>query len=107
MTTFNEREKGFERKFEQDQELAFKVKARRNKLLGLWAAERLGLAGDAARRYAQEVMQSDLQHPGSADIVAKVCGDLTRQGVACDEARARAELERCAEEAKKQLAAGK
>ncbi|MGO8920684.1 MAG: DUF1476 domain-containing protein [Stellaceae bacterium] len=106
MTGFDEREKGFERKFEQDQELAFKVKARRNKLLGLWAAERLGLAGDAANRYAQEVLQSDLQHPGSDDIVAKVCGDFTTRGVACDEARVRAELERCAAEAKKQLNAG-
>jgi hypothetical protein len=77
MTGFNEREKGFERKFEQEQELAFKVKARRDKLLGVWAAERLGLAGDAALRYAQEVMQSDLQRHGSDDIVAKICADFS------------------------------
>jgi hypothetical protein len=105
MTGFDEREKGFERKFEQEQELAFKVKARRNKLLGLWAAERLGLAGDEAQHYAREVLQSDLQHPGSDDIVRKVCADFTARGVACDEARVRAELERCTGEAKKQLGA--
>ncbi len=105
MTSFEEREKGFERKFEQEQELAFKVKARRNKLLGLWAAERLGLSGEAAQHYAREVLQSDLQRPGSDDIVAKIRADLTARGVACDEARIRAELERCAGEAKKQLGA--
>lgn len=103
MTSFDEREKGFERKFQQEQELAFKVKARRNKLLGLWAAECLGLAGDAVQRYAREVLQSDLQRPGSDDIIEKVCGDFARHGVAHDEARVRVELERCAKEAKKQL----
>ncbi len=107
MSGFDEREKGFERKFQQDQELAFKVKARRNKLLGLWAAERLGLAGDAAERYAREVLQSDLERPGSHDIVAKVCADFAKHGVGHDETRVRAELERCAAEAKKQLGAGK
>lgn len=103
MTTFDEREKGFERKFQQDQELAFKMKARRNKLLGLWAAQSLGLTGAAAERYAQEVLQSDLQKPGSDDIVGKVCADFKKQGVAHDETRVRVELERCAAEAKKQL----
>ena len=103
MTSFSEREKGFERKFEQEQELAFKVKARRNKLLGLWAAERLGLTGEAAEHYAREVLQADLEHPGVSDIVAKVCGDFAKKGIACDEARVRAELARCAEDAKKQL----
>jgi hypothetical protein len=103
MPTFDEREKSFERKFQQDQELAFKVKARRNKLLGLWAAEHLGLTGDAAERYAREVMQADLEHPGVGDIVAKVVGDFAKKGVALDETRVRLELERCAAEAKKQL----
>jgi hypothetical protein len=103
MTSFNEREKSFERKFEQEQELAFKVKARRNKLLGLWAAERLGLSGDAAEHYAREVLQSDLERPGSRDIVGKVCSDFAKKGVDCDETRVRVELARCAEDAKKQL----
>jgi hypothetical protein len=107
MSNFEEREKGFERKFQQDQELAFKVKARRNKLLGVWAAERLGLAGEEALRYAREVLQSDLQRPGSDDIVGKVCADFAKHGVGHDEARVRAELDRCAVEAKNQLEAGK
>jgi hypothetical protein len=107
MSGFDEREKSFERKFQQEQELAFKVKARRNKLLGLWAAERLGLGGEEATHYAREVLQSDLERPGSADIVAKVCADFAKRGVACDEARVRSELERCAADAKQQLAAGK
>jgi hypothetical protein len=103
MPTFDEREKSFERKFQQDQELAFKVKARRNKLLGLWAAGHLGLSGDAAERYAREVLQSDLEHPGVEDIIAKVAGDFAKKGVGIDATRVRVELERCAAEAKKQL----
>ncbi len=105
MTTFDERERSFERKFQQDQELAFKVRARRDKLLGRWAAECLGLGGDAAERYACEVLQSDLERPGVQDIIAKVAGDLAKAGVAHDAARVAAELERCAAEAKRQLGA--
>jgi hypothetical protein len=103
MPTFDEREKSFERKFQQDQELAFKVKARRNKLLGLWAAEHLGLTGDEAERYAREVLQSDLERPGVDDIVAKVVGDFAKKGVGIDETRVRVELERCANDARRQL----
>ncbi len=103
--TFDERERGYERKFAQDQELAFKVKARRDKLLGLWAAQCLGLSGEAAERYAREVLQSDLEHPGSDDIVAKVAGDFAMRGVAHDATRVRVELERCAADARKQLGA--
>ena len=106
MSSFDEREKGFEGKFQRDQELAFKVKARRNKLLGLWAAECLGLKGDAAEKYAREVLASDLQQPGIDDIVAKVRDDFAKRGVAFDETRIRVELERCQNEAKKQLGGG-
>jgi hypothetical protein len=105
VTSFDEREKGFERKFQQEQELAFKVKARRNKLLGLWAAECLGLSGEEAQHYAREVLQSDLERPGSDDIVGKVCTDFAKHGITYDEPRVRAELERCTAEAKKQLGA--
>jgi hypothetical protein len=105
MTSFDEREKSYERKFEQEQELAFKVRARRDKLLGLWAAECLGLTGEEAQRYAREVLQSDLQHPGSHDIVAKVCADFAKHGVPHDAVRVGVELERCAGDAKKQLGA--
>jgi hypothetical protein len=103
MTGFDEREKSFERKFQQDQELAFKVKARRNKLLGLWAAQHLGLTGDAADHYAREVLQADLEHPGVEDMIGKIAADFAKKGVAIDSARIRAELERCAIEARKQL----
>ena len=105
MSGFDEREKSFERKFERDQELAFKVRARRDKLLGLWAAEQLGLSGEAAERYAREVLQSDLEYPGTHDIVGKVAADFAKRGVAHDATRVRVELERCAGEAKKQLGA--
>ena len=105
MSGFDEREKSYERKFEQEQELAFKVKARRNKLLGLWAAECLGLSGEAAERYAREVLQSDLERPGSDDIVGKVSADFAKAGVAHGPERVRAELARCAADAKQQLGA--
>jgi hypothetical protein len=103
MTTFSERERGFEGKFEHDQELAFKARARRNKLLGLWAAEQLGLSGDAAQRYAREVLAADLQHPGVGDIIAKLKTDFAKHGIAHDETRIRVELERWTTEAMRQL----
>jgi hypothetical protein len=81
MTTFEEREKGFERKFAHDQELQFKATARRNKLLGLWAAEKLGLAGDAAQAYAREVVKADLAEPGEEDVFRKVRADFDAKGV--------------------------
>jgi hypothetical protein len=105
MSGFEDREKSFERKFQQDQELAFKVRARRNKLLGLWAAGELGLTGDAAQHYAQNVLCADLEQPGTGDIVDKVVGDFAKAGVKHDATRVRVELERCTLEAKKQLGA--
>jgi hypothetical protein len=103
MTTFDEREKGYERKFQQDQELAFKVRARRNKLLGLWAADQLGLAGAAAEHYAHEVVQADLEKPGVEDLIAKIGADFAKKHLKHNAARLHAELERCEAEAKKQL----
>jgi hypothetical protein len=105
MTTFDEREKGYERKFQQDQELAFKVKARRNKLLGLWAARELGLPGAAAEQYASEAVQVDLEKHGVEHLIAKIGADFAKQHVPHDAARLRAELDRCEAEAKKQLGA--
>jgi len=81
MATFDKREKGFESKFAHDQEMAFKVQARRNKLLGLWAAEKLGLATDAAESYAKQVVISDLEAPGDEDVFEKVHNDLKDKGV--------------------------
>jgi hypothetical protein len=82
MTTFEEREKGFERKFVHDEELRFKATARRNKLVGLWAAEKLGLAGDAAQSYAREVIKADLAEPGDEDVFRKLRTDFDTKGVA-------------------------
>lgn len=74
MNTFDDRKKGFENKFAHDEELRFKATARRNKLLGLWAAEKLGLSGDAAESYAKEVVASDFEEAGDDDVVRKVLG---------------------------------
>jgi hypothetical protein len=82
MTTFEEREKGFERKFVHDEELKFKATARRNKLLGLWAAEKLGLVGDAAQAYAREVIKADLAEPGDEDVFRKLRTDFDAKGIA-------------------------
>jgi len=71
MTTFDEREKSYERKFQHDQELAFRTKARRTKLFGLWVAERLGLAGEAAQAYARDIVAADFGLAGDAAIIAR------------------------------------
>ena len=105
MTTFDEREKSYERKFQHDQELAFRTKARRTKLFGLWVAERLGLAGEAAQAYARDIVAADFGLAGDAAIIARAAEELAKRGAAIDAARLRAELERCAAEAKRQIGA--
>ncbi len=102
MTTFNDREKGFEAKYKHDQETQFKVTARRNKLLGLWAAEKLGLSGDAAEAYAKEVVVSDFDEPGEEDVFRKVQGDLDGKGVS--EKDIRYQMERLVAVAHEQVA---
>jgi hypothetical protein len=82
MTTFDKREEGFEKKFAHDEELRFKATARRNKMLGLWAAEKLGLSGDAANAYAKDVVMSDFEEAGDHDVFKKVRKDLDAKGVA-------------------------
>lgn len=82
MTTFEDREKGFERKFAHDEELKFRATARRNKLLGLWAAEQLGLSGDEAQAYAREIVKADLAEPGDEDVFRKVRSDFDAKGIA-------------------------
>jgi hypothetical protein len=81
MASFEDREKGFERKFAHDEELKFKATARRNKLLGLWAAELMGLSGDAAQAYAREVIKADFEEPGEEDVVRKIRRDFDAKGV--------------------------
>ena len=102
MTTFDERENAFENKFAHDQELQFKADARRNKLLGLWAAGLLGLSGDEAEAYAREVISSDFEEAGHEDVFRKVSGDL---GDKADEATIRAKMQEFLAEAKAQLMA--
>ncbi len=101
MTTFDNREKAFEDKYKHDQELQFRVEVRRNKLLGLWAAELLGK--DDAEAYAKEVVSADFEEPGDADLVRKVLGDLEDGGVEMSEHRLRKKMEECLAEAKDQV----
>jgi hypothetical protein len=105
MTTFDEREKSYERKFQQDEELAFKIKARRRHLLGLWAAQRLGLGPVEAEAYAHAIAESGLTHHGDDDAVERIVTDLAAKGVALDAAQVRLELARCDRDAKAQLGA--
>lgn len=81
MTTFDEREKGFEKKFAHDQDLKFKAEARRNKYLGEWAAAKLGITGPAVEEYVKAVRKSDLSKAGDDDVLAKVAKDFTDKGV--------------------------
>jgi hypothetical protein len=92
MTTFDRREETFERKFALDEELKFKAEARRNKLLGLWVADRLGLSGDAANAYARDVVASDSEAGGDGAF-RKVTGDLNAKGIATTETQLRAKME--------------
>src|ERR1700730_7690864 len=82
MTTFDKREEGFEKKFAHDAELQFKANARRNKLLGLWAAGKLGLAGADAEAYAKEVVVADLEEAGDDDVFRKIRRDFDAKGIA-------------------------
>ena len=82
MTTFDKREEGFEKQFAHDEELKFKANARRNKLLGLWAAEKLGLSGADADAYAKAVVMADFEEPGDNDVFKKIRQDFDAKGVA-------------------------
>ncbi|MDH3595524.1 MAG: DUF1476 domain-containing protein [Rhodospirillales bacterium] len=103
MTTFNKREKAFEDKYKHDQDLQFKVEVRRNKLLGLWVAELLGKAGDEAEAYAKEVVSSDFEEPGDADVVRKVQGDFEAAGTDFSEHRLRKKMDELLVVAKAQV----
>lgn len=103
MTTFDERQKGFETKFKHDQETAFKITARRNKLIGLWTAKQLGLDGPAAEDYAKSVVAADMEKPGDSDVIAKILKDLAAKGIQMTEHRIRSEMDALAAEARKQI----
>jgi hypothetical protein len=89
MTTFDEREKGFEKKFALDQDLKFKAESRRNKMLAEWAAAKLGITGDAVEDYVKAVRKADLAEKGDDDVVRKVKQDFADKGLAIDEAEIR------------------
>ncbi len=103
MTTFNEREKAFEKKFEHDQDLQFKVNARKNKMLGLWAAGLMGKSGADAEAYAKEVVLADFEKPGDSDVIEKLVKDLAAAGQPTEDHTIRKQAERLAVEAKAQL----
>jgi hypothetical protein len=103
MTTFDEREREFEARFKHDEEFRFKVAARRNRLFGLWAAQRLGLLGEAAAAYAQEVVNAEFAPGGDRNVLAKVAADLGAKDPTMTTERLRFELEHFAAQAKQQL----
>ena len=103
---FNDREKSFEAKYKQDQELEFKISARRNKLLGEWLAGELGIKGDAVEAYAKDVVIADLEEPGDEDLLRKVMKDIADKGVLITEDIIRQKLVECEEMARNQLAGG-
>lgn len=93
MTQFDNRQKAFETKFARDQETEFKAAARRNKLLGLWAAEKLGLTGTAAEQYATEVVKADFEEAGDEDVFRKLRKDFDDKGVAISDHQIRREMD--------------
>lgn len=100
MTTFDDRENAFENKFAHDAEMQFKAEARRNKILGLWAADLMGLSGDAAEAYAKEIIKADFEEAGSEDVFRKLADDL---GDRADEPTIRTKMSAALAQAKAQL----
>ena len=106
MTTFDKREEGFEKKFALDEELRFKANARRNKMLGHWAASKLGLSGADAEAYAKEVVLADFEQAGDDDVFQKVRKDFDAKGVSESDAAIRQAMNRLRETAVSQVKAG-
>ena len=103
MTSFADREKEFEARFKHDQEFRFKVTARRNRLLGLWAAQKMGLTDAEAETYAKEVLAAQFEPGGDKRVLNKIAGDLAAKGQTITQAQIRFELEHFAEQAKQRL----
>ena len=103
MPSFADREKEFEARFAHDQELRFKITARRNRMLGLWAADRLGLLGDAAEAYGKNVVDAQFAPGGDKSVIDKVADDLGAKDPTITASRVRFELEHFAQQAKRQL----
>ena len=103
MTTFDDRERAFENKFAHDEEMRFRIAARRNRLLGAWAARLMGLTEAEAESYAKDVVRSDFEEAGEHDVIRKVLGDLTSAGVDTDEEKVREALRNKEIEARRQI----
>ena len=103
MTTFDDRERAFETAFARDQEMQFRIIARRNRLLGAWAANLMGLTEVEAESYAKDVVRADFEEAGDEDVIRKLLGDLTSAGVEMDDAQIRRALDEKTIEARRQL----
>lgn len=103
MTQFDDRERAFEAKFAHDQDLQFKIIARRNRLLGEWAAARMGLTPEERDAYAKAVVQADFEEVGDEDVIRKVTGDLTSAQIEITDAEIRAALDAMSVEARRQF----
>ena len=107
MTTFDDREASFENKFKHDKELEFKATSRRNKLLGLWAAEKLGLSGAEAEAYAKEVVAADFEEAGDHDVFRKIRKDFDAKGVTQSDHQIRRTMDELLAEAVGQIKAAR
>jgi hypothetical protein len=107
MSEFSKREKTFEDKFAHDEGLKFKAHARRNRYLGQWAAEKMGLQGDAAKAYGDEIIKTDLQEPGDEDVFRKLRADFDKAGVAITDHQIRREMDEKLKQAIEEIKAGK
>jgi hypothetical protein len=103
MSQFDDRERAFEAKYARDEEMQFRIIARRNRLLGHWAARQMGLTEAEADAYAKDVVRSDFEEAGDHDVVRKVLGDLTAAGIDCDEDKVREALKNKEIEARRQI----
>lgn len=103
MTTFDDREKGFETKFARDEEMAFRIVARRNRLLGEWAARLMGLTEVEGEAYSKEIIRAEFEEAGDEDVIRKLLGDLTAAGVEIDEAKIRETMAHKEVDARRQL----
>ena len=103
MTTFDDRERAFETKFAHDEELRFRVIARRNRLLGAWAARLMGLSDAEADAYAKDVIRADFEEAGDEDVIRKLLGDLTAAGVDTDDSKIREAVAHKEAEARRQI----
>jgi hypothetical protein len=106
MTTFDDRENAFEAKFVLDQDQEFRAIARRNKQLGLWAAEKMGLSPESAEDYAKAVVRADFEQPGDEDVFRKVAGDFKGAGISVSEGEIRSKMDELASMARDQVRAG-